>query len=103
MSAMGSEGNIFINSIQFYDYQISDRANILKMIRNTLEMTHCLKRIAQFYFNEAQMNSRNISMLIEIDFQFITGCDSIIEILNAVKNKLLNNSCFCLVNDNFCK
>ena len=66
-------------------------------------MIQCLKRIAQYYFNEAQVGSRNVAVMMEIDFQFTTGCDSITEILNAVKSKILNDSCYCLTNNNFCK
>ena len=59
------------------------------MVTGSLEMVQCLKRIAQFYFTEAQIGSRNVAVMIEVDFQFNSGCDAITEVLYAVKNKIL--------------
>ena len=87
---------------QFPNHSISDRDNVLQMVTGSLEMVQCLKRIAQFYFTEAQIGSRNVGVMIEVDFQFNSGCDAITEVLYAVKNKILNNSCFCLTNDKYC-
>ena len=88
--------------LQFPNHSISDCDNVLQMVTGSLEMVQCLKRIAQFYFTEAQTGSRNVGVMIEIDFQFNTGCDAITEVLYAVKNKILNNSCFCLTNEKYC-
>ena len=88
--------------LQFPNHSISDRDNVLQMVTGSLEMVQCLKRIAQFYFTEAQIGSRNVGVMIEVDFQFNSGCDAVTEVLYAVKNKILNNSCFCLTNDKYC-
>ena len=66
-----------------------------QLVSKALEMTFALQRIAQFYFNEAEVGSPFISVLLEIDCQFSAGCDDIIRILRALKNKLCYNICFC--------
>ena len=65
------------------------------MVQKALEMTYALQRIAQYYFNEAEVSSPYIAVLIEFDFQFNTGCDQMIQILKALKNKLYFDYCFC--------
>ena len=65
------------------------------MVIKAIQMTLALKQIAQYYFNEAEVGSPYISTLMEIDYQFISGCEDMVRILQALKNKLRYNFCFC--------
>ena len=58
-------------------------------------MTLALQRIAQYYFNEAEVASPYISVLMEIDYQFNAGCDDLIKLFRAVKNDLQYEICIC--------
>ena len=58
-------------------------------------MALALQRIAQYYFNEAEVGSPYIASLIEIDYQFSAGCDEMIKLLRAVKNYLQYDICIC--------
>ena len=58
-------------------------------------MTLALQRIAQYYFNEAEVGSPYISTLMEIDYQFNAGCDDLIKLLRAMKNSLRYDICIC--------
>ena len=69
--------------------------DVIDLIEKALEMTYSLKRIGQYYFNEAEYRSPYISSLIEIDYEFNDGCDHMIKILNALKNQLQFNHCMC--------
>ena len=52
--------------LQFPNHSISDRDNVLQMVTGSLEMVQCLKRIAQFYFTEAQIGSRNVGVIVVV-------------------------------------
>ena len=69
--------------------------DVINLIERALDMTYSLKQIGQYYFNEAEFQSPYISILIEIDYQFHDGCDHMIKILDALKNKLQINHCIC--------
>ena len=88
---------------QVYNRQLSDRTNLIRLLSNSIVMVHSLKRISHFYFNEAQIGSPNIAVLLEVDFQFHAGCDLLSDLLRAVKAKIIHNTCFCLTNDIFCQ
>ena len=69
--------------------------HVIDLIERALDMTYSLKQIGQYYFNEAEFGSPHISVLMEIDFQFIDGCEHMVRILEALKNKLQINHCIC--------
>jgi len=94
---------ILFNLFKVFNREMSSRSNAICMLSNSLVMVHSLKRIAHYYFTEAQNGSPNIAVLLEIDFQFHAGCDLLSDILRAAKNKIINNSCYCLINDVFCQ
>ena len=65
------------------------------LIDGMVQMTNNLRHIAQYYFNEAEVGSPYIAILIEIDYKFIEGCEETIRLLRALKNKLRHNNCLC--------
>ena len=65
------------------------------LVLSALQMSLALQRIAQYYFNEAEVASPYISTLMEIDYLFSNGCDDLIKLLRAVKNDLRYNICIC--------
>ena len=84
-----------INQFQISNTHNSDEEHAEQLVIKALEMTFALKQIAQYYFNEAEVGSPYISTLIEIDYQFNSGCEDMVRILRALKNKLRYNFCFC--------
>ena len=73
----------------------SDEEYAEALVVKALEMALALRHIAQYYFNEAEVGSPYISILIEIDYQFISACEDLIKIFRALKHKLRYNYCFC--------
>ena len=69
--------------------------NTILLIDGMTRMTNDLRYIAQYYFNEAEVGSPYISILIEIDYKFNEGCEEIIRLLRALKNQLRYNNCLC--------
>ena len=91
---------MFASYIRLFYFQCtnsfsSTEAQAEYLTTKALEMTFALQRIAQFYFAEAELGSPYISILLEIDNQFIDGCEDLIKILRALKNQLQYNICFC--------
>ena len=89
-----------LNRWYFLYFQISntyatDEEYAEYLVKNTLQMSLALQRIAQYYFNEAEVGSPYISTLMEIDYQFNAGCDDLIKLLRAVKNSLKYDICIC--------
>ena len=86
--------------IQSCNFQISntfstDEEYAEYLVTNALQMTLALQRIAQYYFNEAEVASPYISVLMEIDYHFNAGCDDLIKLFRAVKNNLQYEICIC--------
>ena len=72
------------------DSNESERTILL--IDRMLQMTNALQRITQYYFSQTQMVPSN---MLSLSNKFNEGCEEIIRLLQAIKNKLRYNYCIC--------